>query len=390
MASATTLITMPLERARDVVSAQRIRTPDSIRQAAERLIGCYPGILLIGSSVQTSTAVGDLLAHARAAPGNRIQPVRFPAATGTPALLRDVVERAYKARTDTATRLLIVVAQADALSADTLQELEVAAEAALAHGGLQFLFTSTEDLSSLWTRDAFVSLSASLEDPLRLVAGPEEPGLLATYGSLDAPEEPDPWPAETSRHGFRARTLVLILAVLALMALVAIGVGYQRHLPLLGLLPSAFMPAPSAPVSHLADRPIPAPGVPPHMAQMLADHPPAARMASAPQPATAPPVRRSVPVPQPAIRLSVQAPGAPFAAAPLASIPTTEIAPAAVVPGASLLLIAEPGDTLPKLYAKVYQGMTPPPYSEVTAVNPAQIKPGDHLMFPTPPNGWRP
>jgi hypothetical protein len=97
-----------------------------------------------------------------------------------------------------------------------------------------------------------------------------------------------------------------------------------------------------------------------------------------------------VPVLQPAIRLSVQAPGGSFAAAPLASIPATEIAPATVVPGASLLLIAEPGDTLPKLYAKVYQGMTPPPYSEVTAVNPAQIKPGDHLMFPTPPNGWRP
>lgn len=398
MASATTLNPTPRNRVRDEMPPSPTRTSDSIRAAAERLIAGASGILLIGSSVQTSAAVGDLLAFARAALGHRLQPVRFPAATGTPALLRDVVGRAYEARPDAATRLLIVVAQADALSLEVLRELEIAAEAASVYGGLQFLFTSSEDLASLWKGDHLANLSATLHDPLHLVAESDEPGLLATYGSLGAPEEPETWPDEGPRRRLRVRTLVAILVVLALAALV-VGIGYQQRVPLLSLLSSAVTPGP-VPSTPVRDRPAQAPPVVTRPAQAPSRSAPVAGTRSTAsrseavmaQPAIVPPVAvRGV---QPAIRLSVPAPGASFAAAPVAPIAPTVIAPpaptAAVVPGASLLLIAEPGDTLPKLYARVYQGMTPPPYADVAAVNPERIKPGDHLMFPAPPNGWRP
>ncbi|MGI4745933.1 MAG: hypothetical protein ACRYFY_07800 [Janthinobacterium lividum] len=375
--------------------------PNSVQDAAERLIAGAPGILLIGSPVQTSTALGDLLAHTRATLGNRLQPVRFPAATGTPALLRDVVGRAYEARPDAATRLLIVVAQADALSLEALQEFEIAAEAASVHGGLQFLFTSIDDLSLAWKSHHLVNLYASLKHPLHLVAETDEPGLLATYGSLDGPEGPETWPDETPRRGLRVRIMVVILsivAVVALVALVVIGIAYERHVPLLSLLPSGARLERFGLSPAVQERAVQAPGARTRLAPSPSTEPPASRTVASPsrrvmvQPTVTPPT--ATPAVQPAIRLSTPAPGAPFAAAPVASITATEIAPPApttvVVPGASLLLIAEPGDTLPKLYAKVYRGMTPPPYSEVTAVNPATIKPGDHLMFPTPPNGWRP
>lgn len=379
---------------RDEVRSSPSRTADAFRWAAERLVAGSSGLLLVGSSVQTSTAVGNLLAHARAALGGRLQPVRFPAATGTPALLRDVVGRAYEARPDAAARLLIVVAQADALSPDVLQEFELAAEAASVHGGLQFLFTSSEDLSSIWDRYDLVNLSASLHDSLYLDAQTDEPGLLATYGSSDLLEGPEAWPDETPRRGRLARTLVATLIVLALASLVVVGIGYQRHEPLLNLLSSIVAPVTFPPVR---DHPVQMPALEARPARAPSEEAPAAGTVPAPAQSKSvvakPAIVRPATVPgvQPAIRLSVPTPAASFAAAPIA---TTEIAPpappAAVVPGASLLLIAETGDTLPSLYAKVYEGMTPPPYADVAAVNPAKIKPGDHLMFPAPPNGWRP
>lgn len=390
MASATTLNHTPGDGVRGGMMPSSARPPDLIREAAEQLIAGSTAILLIGSSVQTSTALGDLLAHTRATVGNRLQPVRFPAATGTPALLRDVVGRAYEARPDPATRLLIVVAQADALSPETLQEFELAAEAASVHGGLQFLFTSVDDVALVWKRDSFFNLSASLKYALHLVTETDEPGLLATYGLLDAPKEGETWPAEPPRRGYRVRIVVAILATLALIALVAAGIAYQRHVPLSGLLAALTAPQPPASLRPVMASPVQAPVTAPPPAQAPSSREGGVRTV----PRT--PHHTSIvrPGAQPAIRLSVTEPGAPFAAAPVASIPLTQIAPpapaASVIPGASLLLIAGPGDTLASLYAKVYRGMTPPPYSEVTAVNPATIRPGDHLMFPTPPGGWRP
>ena len=53
-----------------------------------------------------------------------------------------------------------------------------------------------------------------------------------------------------------------------------------------------------------------------------------------------------------------------------------------------LILLAGPDDTLPALYARVYRGVTPPPYADVLAANHSPVRPGDLLIFPEPPNGW--
>ena len=53
-----------------------------------------------------------------------------------------------------------------------------------------------------------------------------------------------------------------------------------------------------------------------------------------------------------------------------------------------LILVAGADDTLPALYARVYRGVTPPPYSDVLAANHSPVRPGDLLIFPEPPNGW--
>ncbi len=56
--------------------------------------------------------------------------------------------------------------------------------------------------------------------------------------------------------------------------------------------------------------------------------------------------------------------------------------------GPGLVLVAQPGDTLPGLYRRIYRGVTPPPYSEVAAGNAFSPRPGDLLIFPAPPGGW--
>ena len=57
--------------------------------------------------------------------------------------------------------------------------------------------------------------------------------------------------------------------------------------------------------------------------------------------------------------------------------------------GKGLVLLAKAGDSVPSLYRQVYRGVTPPPYAEVAAANPPVLRPGDLLVFPAPPNGWR-
>ncbi len=57
-------------------------------------------------------------------------------------------------------------------------------------------------------------------------------------------------------------------------------------------------------------------------------------------------------------------------------------------PTPSLLVVATGNDTLATLYRKVYQGLTPPPFTAITALNPPQPRPGDLLTFPPPVDGW--
>ena len=56
---------------------------------------------------------------------------------------------------------------------------------------------------------------------------------------------------------------------------------------------------------------------------------------------------------------------------------------------AGLMLIAGPKDTMPSLYARVYRGLTPPPYATVAAINQIPLKPGALVTFPEPANGWK-
>ena len=56
--------------------------------------------------------------------------------------------------------------------------------------------------------------------------------------------------------------------------------------------------------------------------------------------------------------------------------------------GPGLLLVAQTGDTMSRLYSRIYHGLTPPPYSVVAAGNPTSVRPGTVLVFPAPPGGW--
>ena len=95
-----------------------------------------------------------------------------------------------------------------------------------------------------------------------------------------------------------------------------------------------------------------------------------------PPAAVPPPV--SAPVPLPAFPPSVPR-------SPLDPPPLPEARP---LPDHGLMFVVRPGDTLEKLYNKIYQGLPMPPFSEVLAMNPAPVRPGVLVIFPEPPGGW--
>jgi hypothetical protein len=53
-----------------------------------------------------------------------------------------------------------------------------------------------------------------------------------------------------------------------------------------------------------------------------------------------------------------------------------------------LALIAQAGDTLPTLYARIYRDVRPPPYAEFAAANQAWSGRGGIVLFPAPAGGW--
>jgi hypothetical protein len=63
--------------------------------------------------------------------------------------------------------------------------------------------------------------------------------------------------------------------------------------------------------------------------------------------------------------------------------------PASHVGGPGLVLIAQRGDTLQRLYANVYRDRKAPPFAKVLAANPGPFKPGAIVIFPEPPGGWQ-
>ena len=71
---------------------------------------------------------------------------------------------------------------------------------------------------------------------------------------------------------------------------------------------------------------------------------------------------------------------------PPASVPARPVSASSHTSG--LVLLAGPGDDLASLYAKVYRGVTPPPFDAVEAANRAPVTPGTLVIFPAPPGGW--
>jgi hypothetical protein len=60
-----------------------------------------------------------------------------------------------------------------------------------------------------------------------------------------------------------------------------------------------------------------------------------------------------------------------------------------IIAAPPMVLSAATGDSLRSLYVRVYRGFSAPPFSVVRAANGATIKPGDLVVFPAPPHGWR-
>ena len=107
------------------------------------------------------------------------------------------------------------------------------------------------------------------------------------------------------------------------------------------------------------DEPAATPAPPPDLAQAL---PPAPVASTVIPPLPSPAAATDTPGPEPRPREAHGSPG--------------------------LILVAGPDDTLPALYARVYRGITPPPYAAVVAANRSPIHAGALLVFPEPPNGW--
>ena len=143
----------------------------SAEDAAELLRGDEPGVLLVGPAAQTGQAIRLILSRLS---DRAVMPVGFAASGATPEMLRQEVGQAHAARRSADTDLLLVVAQADRLSPDLLHELEMAAEAAAAHGGLKFLFAAPRDLTASLQRAGLWSLAACVRTCLPVP--PARPG----------------------------------------------------------------------------------------------------------------------------------------------------------------------------------------------------------------------
>lgn len=141
--------------------------------------------------------------------------------------------------------------------------------------------------------------------------------------------------------------------------------------PALPPLQAASIPAPIA----VAD-------APPTLATRL----PAPSLATAPSQAAAP--RTAAPAAAATAPIAVAAIPPPTLV-PVISSGVVAPIPAVLRPAASgLILVAQRGDTLERLYADIYRDRHAPPFAAVLAVNPAPFKPGAVVVFPEPIGGW--
>lgn len=147
---------------------------------------------------------------------------------------------------------------------------------------------------------------------------------------------------------------------------------------------TAIDAAPALPPLQAAS--IPAPiavaEVPPTLAARL----PVPSLATAPTQAAAP---RTV-----APAIAATAPIAVAAIPPPTLVPVISSGVVAPIPAvlrpatSGLILVAQRGDTLERLYADIYRDRHAPPFAAVQAVNPTPFKPGAVIVFPEPIGGW--
>lgn len=69
-----------------------------------------------------------------------------------------------------------------------------------------------------------------------------------------------------------------------------------------------------------------------------------------------------------------------------AAVTTTPAIPRHITAG--LVLVAQRGDTLERLYDSIYRDRHAPPFAEIRAANPRPLKPGSIIVFPEPIGGW--
>lgn len=177
--------------------------------------------------------------------------------------------------------------------------------------------------------------------------------------------------------------------------------------------PESTMPTPTSATPTLADRIAPAPSSDPTPIAASPHRPAPEAMpplqpadvstATATAPAVPPLLAPRAAVPTLAQAASPQtvspAPVAPLPEA-IASLPQPTVIPvittAAIAPvpavarkaAAGLVLVAQHGDTLERLYADIYRDRHAPPFTEILAANPRPFKPGVIVVFPEPIGGW--
>ena len=147
---------------------------------------------------------------------------------------------------------------------------------------------------------------------------------------------------------------------------------------------TAIDSAPALPPLQVAT--IPAPIAVADAPPALAAQSPAPSLASASTQAATP--RTAVPAPAATAPIAVAAIPPPTLV-PVISSGVVAPIPAVLRPAATgLILVAQRGDTLERLYADIYRDRHAPPFAAVLAVNPAPFKPGAVVVFPAPIGGW--
>jgi hypothetical protein len=323
----------------DDAPADRVRRRDIV---AGHLQCGAPGVTLIGASSDTAALLRQVSALCPAA---SLLPVPIDAAEATIDTVRAAAATAHADAAGSDTGLLLVVENAQALSEEVLLDLDLAASAASRFGGLQFLFASTTDLEPRLAAGGALHLRESLSRTL--VLDPQEASRVALFSR---PADRSRRSAERPRRAVRTPIRPLFTGLAA---------ASFAGLSLTALLSAGLI------------RTMPAPLSPP---------PPAAPDAAGPA------VRPVGPAPGPErslqTALSVPVPAAP-SMPDLDDVPAPEPTPTA----ASLLLLAQRGDTLQSLYKAVYRDDGAPPFAQIAALNPV-VRPGTRLVFPPPAAGW--